>query len=314
MNPAVKPVYTSRDVAEIVGISESRVRYWAQTGVVGPSERANGRTVYTFQDLVGVRTAKELLDKGLTLQRARKNLDALRAQWPAARSGERPLSSLRIRSDGERLVVSDGSASFEPLSGQLVMDFALDELTGQLAQMAQMATAATVDAPEAEPPAASDAPAADKPTRADSAWGWFLEATARESREDDDGALIAYAKALEGDPSLAAAHTNLGNLLYSRGERGEARTHYEQALSLDPEQPEARYNLANLLDDVGDSDGARAEWTRVVASCPEFADAYYNLAVACARLGDGDAARHHLRRYLALVPDDQRALALMSTL
>jgi tetratricopeptide (TPR) repeat protein len=260
---------------------------------------------------VGVRTAKELLDKGLTLQRARKNLDALRAQWPAARSGERPLSSLRIRSDGERLVVSDGSASFEPLSGQLVMDFALDELTGQLAQMATaMAHMATVDTPAAEPPAGDT----DKPTRADSAWGWFLEATACESREDDDGALIAYQKALEGDPALAAAHTNLGNLLYRRGERGEARSHYEQALALDPEQPEARYNLANLLDDSGDSDGARAEWTRVVASCPEFADAYYNLAVACARLGDGDAARHHLRRYLALVPDDQRAHVLMSTL
>jgi tetratricopeptide (TPR) repeat protein len=296
---AVKPVYTSRDVAQIVGISESRVRYWAQTGVVGPSERANGRTVYTFQDLVGVKTAKELLDKGLTLQRARKNLDALRAQWPAARSGERPLSSLRIRSDGERLVVSDGSATFEPLSGQLVMDFALEELTGQLAELG---------APEAQPAEPA------KVARADSAWAWFVEAGACESREEDDAALIAYQKALEGDPALAAAHTNLGNLLYRRGERGEARSHYEQALALDPEQPEARYNLANLLDDVGDADGARAEWTRVVASCPEFADAYYNLAVGCARLGDADAARHHLRRYLALVPDDARAHALMSTL
>jgi len=302
---AVKPVYTSRDVAQIVGISESRVRYWAQTGVVGPSERANGRTVYTFQDLVGVRTAKELLDKGVTLQRARKNLDALRAQWPSVRGGERPLSSLRIRSDGERLVVSDGSASFEPLSGQLVMDFGLDEITGQLAQLGAI---------DAAPAADAGAATADKPTRADTAWGWFLEATACESRAEDDAALIAYQKALEGDPALAAAHTNLGNLLYRRGERGEARTHYEQALALDPEQPEARYNLANLLDDLGDSDGARAEWTRVVASCPEFADAYYNLAVACARLGDGDAARHHLRRYLALVPDDARAHALMSTL
>jgi tetratricopeptide (TPR) repeat protein len=295
----MKPVYTSRDVAQIVGISESRVRYWAQTGVVGPSERANGRTVYTFQDLVGVKTAKELLDKGLTLQRARKNLDALRAQWPGARAGERSLSSLRIRSDGERLVVSDGSATFEPLSGQLVMDFAIEELTGQLAELG--------GAPEAAPDGA-------KPTRADSAWAWFLEAGGCESRGDEDGALIAYQKALEGDPALAAAHTNLGNLLYRRGERGEARSHYEQALALDPEQPEARYNLANLLDDVGDPDGARAEWTRVVASCPEFADAYYNLAVACARLGDGDAARHHLRRYLALVPDDARAHALLSTL
>src|SRR5262249_31192470 len=98
----MRPGYTSRDVAQIVGITQSRVRYWAQTGVVGPSERANGRTVYTFQDLVGVKTAKELLDHGVTLQRARKNLEALRAQWPGR--GDRPLSSLRVRSDGDRLV------------------------------------------------------------------------------------------------------------------------------------------------------------------------------------------------------------------
>ena len=96
------------------------------------------------------------------------------------------------------------------------------------------------------------------------------------------GALIAYRKALEGDPALAAAHTNLGNLLYRRGERGEARTAYEAALALDPEQPEARYNLGNLLDDVGEHDGARMEWIASSPACPEFADAHFNLAVACA--------------------------------
>jgi tetratricopeptide (TPR) repeat protein len=289
----MKAVYSSRDVAQIVGISESRVRYWAQTGVVGPSERANGRTVYTFQDLVGVKTAKELLDNGVTLQRARKNLEALRAQWPGG-GLDRPLSRLRIRSDGERLVVSDGAATFEPLSGQLVMDLALDELSGQVAELS---------APE---PATS--------TRAESAWAWFLDGGACEARGDDDRALIAYQKALDGDPALAAAHTNLGNLLYRRGERGEARSHYEQALALDPEQPEARYNLANLLDDIGEPEQARMEWYRVVTACPEFADAHYNLAVACARQGDAAAARTHLGRYLRLVPDDERARALLASL
>ena len=54
-------MYSSKDVAQIVGVQESRVRYWAQTGFVGPSEKKNGRAVYSFQDLVGVKTAKELL-------------------------------------------------------------------------------------------------------------------------------------------------------------------------------------------------------------------------------------------------------------
>jgi len=280
--------YSSRDVAAIVGISESRVRYWAQTGVAGPSQKADGRALYSFQDLVGVKAAKELLDGGLSLQRARKNLEALRAQL----GDNRPLANVRVRSDGERVVVSSDGATFEPLTGQLVMDFQLDELHGRVAALP------------------TNAPA----TRAESAWAWFVEGGECEARGDDDRALIAYQKALEGDPALAAAHTNVGNLYYRRGERGDARAAYEQALALDPEQPEARYNLANLLDDVGDRAAARMEWTRVVAACPEFADAHYNLALACARDGEDDAARLHLRRYLALVPDDERAGALLARL
>jgi Flp pilus assembly protein TadD len=291
----MKQMYTSRDVAGIIGISESRVRYWAQTGIVGPSERANGHAVYTFQDLVGVRAAKELIDGGLTLQRARKNLEALRQQLGPGI--DRPLAKLRIRSDGERVIVSDNGASFEPLTGQLVMDFDVEELRGQLAELA-----------------AAVAPSTSPAARTESAWAWFVEGGQCEARGDDDGALVAYQKALEGDPALAAAHTNLGNLHYRRSERGEARTSYEAALALDPEQPEARYNLGNLLDDVGERDGARMEWMRVAASCPEFADVHFNLAVASARDGEVEAARLHLRRYMALMPDDSRAAGLLDRL
>ncbi|HXU74801.1 MAG TPA: tetratricopeptide repeat protein [Polyangia bacterium] len=285
----MKPTYTSRDVADIVGISESRVRYWAQTGVVGPSERAAGRAVYSFQDLVGVKAAKELLDGGLSLQRARKNLEALRAQLGAAHDDNRSLAGVRIRSDGERVIVSDNGASFEPLSGQLMLDFAVDDLQVEPAPLLPT-------------------------TKTESAWAWFLEGGACEARGEDDHALIAYHKALDGDPALAAAHTNIGNLHYRRGERGEARAAYEKALALDPEQPEARYNLGNLYDDVGEAEAARMEWFRVAGACPEFADAHYNLAVACARDGDGDAARQHLRRYMTLVPDDTAAAELLASL
>jgi tetratricopeptide (TPR) repeat protein len=286
----MKPTYSSRDVASIVGISESRVRYWAQTGVVGPSEKSNGRAVYSFQDLVSVKAAKELLDGGVTLQRARKNLEALRTQL----GDNRPLANVRVRSDGDRVVVTDDGASFEPLTGQLVLDFAVDDLEGQLAELAGTAALPT--------------------TRAESAWAWFLEGGECEERGEDDRALIAYSKALEGDPALAAAHTNLGNLHHRRGERGEARSSYQRALALDPEQPEARYNLGNLLDDLGEHEAARVEWHRVAAACPEFADVHYNLAVAAARDGDPDGARLHLRRYLALVPDDGRAGDLLARL
>jgi tetratricopeptide (TPR) repeat protein len=280
-------MYNARQVAQIIGIPESRIRYWAQTGFVGPSAKSGGQSLYSFPDLVSVKAAKELLDRGISLQNARKHLAALRAQLPEI---DRPLARLRVRSDGERLVVADAAGAFEPLSGQLVMDFSLDELG-----------------------APSDSPAL-LPARVASAYAWFVEGGTREANGDDDGALIAYQKALDGDPALAAAHTNIGNLLHRRGERGDARDHYQQALALDAEQPEARYNLANLLDDLGEHTQARMEWYRVVTACPEFADAHYNLAMALMRDGDRDLAALHLDRYLALVPADAQARLLRAQL
>jgi tetratricopeptide (TPR) repeat protein len=293
----MKTLFSPRDVAQIVGLQEARVRYWAQTGFVGPSDKINGRAVYNFQDLVSVKAAKELLDRGLTLREVRKNLEALRAQWPTV---TQPLAQLRVRSDGEKLIVADRGGAYEPLSGQLVMDFALEELAGQLAQFGA-----------AE---ASTGAAARGDAKSESAWAWFREGNELEAHGQLDEALIAYQKALEGDPALAAAHTNVGNLLFRRGERGEARAHYEEALKLDPEQPEARYNLGNLLDEVGEKELARMEWYRVVTACPEFADAHFNLAVGFARQGDSGRARSHLERYLALKPGDEQALALLSRL
>src|SRR3954468_18042764 len=143
-------MFSSKEVAQIVGLQESRVRYWAQTGFVGPSAKSGGKHVYTFQDLVGVKTAKELLDRGLTVQRVRKNLDALREQLPHV---ERPLAQLRIVSDGDRLVVLDEATRFEPTTGQLVMDFALGALESEIKRLPEPKESAQLD----------------------TAYGWFVE-------------------------------------------------------------------------------------------------------------------------------------------
>ena len=276
-------MYSAKEVAQIVGLQESRVRDWAQTGVVGPSESKGGRAVYSFRDLVGVKTAKELLDRGVTLQQVRRNLEALKAQLPHV---DRPLAQLRIVSDGDRLVVVDEGARFEPLSGQLVMDFGIQQLSGLADEIAK-------------PPVAVEPP--KKPARTESAYSWFLEGARLEDEPgQEDQALIAYEKALSADPKLAAAHTNLGNLLFRRGVAADARKHYETALSLDPDQPEARYNLANLLDELGERHLAVAQWYRVVSECPEFADAHFNLGLAYLQDGVPTRARVHFEHYLAI--------------
>src|SRR5262249_2267585 len=144
---------------------------------------------------------------------------------------------------------------------------------------------------EDEKPDATGGPAASR---------HFCEACAAEDRGDLELAEHLFRQAIDLEPNMAAALTNLGNLVYRQGEVEEARRLYERALDLDPVQPEARYNLANTLEDLGEIELAVAELRKVCAAAPDFADAHYNLGLMLAQLGGTAQARQHLERYLEL--------------
>jgi len=283
--------YTFAGVAKILDVSESKLRYWAQVGFVGPSVRQGGKQLFTFQDLVSVKAAKELVDRGFTTAQIRKALGAVTAALPGV---DRPLDRIRVAFDGESLVViADGSA-FE-VTGQKVFDFGLADLAKQVSDVQPVPTRAD------GPTSPSTAKTVAGKRKSENAYDWFVEGMRHESQPDGAEAAVAcYRKALALDPGLAAAHTNLGNIAYARGESAGARTSFEAALALDPEQPEARFNLANLILEGGDLELAVAEFRRVLQVAPDFADAHYNLAVALERLGGRAQARAHLERYLGL--------------
>ena len=290
--PTPETEYSVKDVAKIFGLQEARLRYWAQTGFVGPSVRRRGRFFYTFRDLIGVRLAKELLDSGLTLQRVRRNLDALRTALPEM---DQPLARLKVCSDGDRVVVVEEDVVFQPESGQVVMDFAVSSLTSKLAEVTPLLTDAS-SSWDASPSEAQR-----------TAYDLFLAGCDAEAAGDDRAAAAAYRAALKKDGALAAAHTNLGNALYRAGKTAHARACYESALECEPEQPEARFNLGNVLDDLGETELAIAELRNVCNRCPEFADAFYNLGLILARVGGVAQARAQLERYVELDPQSKWA-------
>jgi len=294
--------YSFGGAAKILDIAESKLRYWAQVGFVGPSARRGGRPVFSFQDLVSVKAAKELVDRGFKAAEIRKAIEGVRAKLPHL---DRPLDRMRVAFDGTRLVVVEDETAFEP-SGQRVFDFGLAELADKLGYTPPphnvteaRAPAAAVPLPEPPKPDKAKAKATFTPAR--SAYDWFVEGTRAEG-SDDARAEACYREALALDPGLAAARTNLGGLAYRAGDSTAARDAFEAALALDPDQPEARFNLANLVLEDGDLELAVAEFRRVLQADPEFADAHFNLAVALERLGGRSQARAHLERYLALEP------------
>ena len=292
-------LYSIRDVARILAVQESRLRYWTQTGYVGPTVRKGGRFYYTFCDLLAVKAGKDLLAAGVPLQKARKNVEALKKALP---DNTHPTTKLRVCSDGESIVALAEDVAFEPIGGQVVMAFTVPSFGAHVAEVLAL--------PSVRPPIdgakPSDAPTAeiiDDPTEAhggSTAYRYFVEACAAEDRGDSSSAEHLFRLAIDLEPNMAAALTNLGNLAYRQGELTEARRLYERAIEHDPAQPEARYNYANLLEDLGDTELAIAELRKVCAAAPEFADAHYNLGLMLAAVGGTAQARSHLERYLEL--------------
>jgi tetratricopeptide (TPR) repeat protein len=266
--------YTFGGAAKILDIAESKLRYWAQVGFVGPSGRRAGKPVYSFQDLVSVKAAKELTDRGFKAAEIRKAIEDVRASLPHL---DRPLDRMRVAFDGTRLVIVDEGNAYEP-TGQKVFDFGLGELARKVSGGGELRPVAV---PESGPAQAAF-------SRMRSAYDWFVEGTRIETAggaDADARAEQCYREAVALDPGLAAARTNLGSLAYRRGDTAGAREAFEAALALDPDQPEARFNLANLVLEAGDLELAVAELRRVLQTTPDFADAHYNLAVALERRG-----------------------------
>jgi len=294
-------LYSIRDVSRILALQEARLRYWTQTGFVGPTVRKGGRFYYTFCDLLAVKAAKDLVATGMPLQKVRKNVDALKKALPG---DTHPATKLRVCCDGETIVALADDIAFQPIGGQVVMAFNVPSFGEHVSQVLSMPR---VD-PNAVIARGSDSDGApqevtDNPTEANSgttAYRYFVEACAAEDRGDSDTAEHLFRQAIDLEPNMAAALTNLGNLVYRQGELEEARKLYDRALEHDPSQPEARYNLANLLEDLGETDLAIAELRKVCASAPEFADAHYNLGIMLAMVGGTAQAKQHLERYLEL--------------
>ena len=106
--------YTFGGAAKILDIAESKLRYWAQVGFVGPSARRGGKPVFTFQDLVSVKAAKELVDRGFKAGRdpqgARRRARVAAAPRPAAGPHPRRVRRHQARDRRRRQRLRDRAA------------------------------------------------------------------------------------------------------------------------------------------------------------------------------------------------------------
>jgi tetratricopeptide (TPR) repeat protein len=261
--------YRARDVSRMLGLSPSRVRAWAREGLVSPRRGPRGELRFSFHDLVLLRTARDLLRARVPAARVKRALRRLRAQLPADRS----LAAVRVTVEGDRVLVRDGGAAWQPESGQAVLDFDVSDVAARVAPLLGAAATAAGDAGDAD---------------GFYEWACDLEDGAPEQARD------AYRRALALDPAHYGANLNLGRLLHERGDLAGAERHYRRALAARPQEPGALYNLGVALEDQGRGEEALAAYETCLARDPRHADGHRNAARLCERLGRRQQALRHL--------------------
>ncbi len=109
-------VYSSRQAARISGLSPRQLAYWRKSGLLAPSHcTAGGHARYTFTDLIALKSARQLLDAGVSPQKLRHALDGLRRFLPTL---QQPLAEITVVATGDVMLVLRGDNAFEALSGQ----------------------------------------------------------------------------------------------------------------------------------------------------------------------------------------------------
>src|SRR5579885_842022 len=159
-------LYGVRDVERLLRLPRSTIRALVDAGFVSPARGPRRALLFSFQDIIVLRTAQALAEAKIPAKRITRSLKELRRQLPESM----PLSGLSIGAVGEHVVVRDGAGQRHADSGQYLLAFEGDPESGSLSVI------------ERKPP-----PRAAGKADAD-AQDWFERALALEV-DDVDGAI-----------------------------------------------------------------------------------------------------------------------------
>jgi tetratricopeptide (TPR) repeat protein len=262
--------FTRREFQRLLDVTDKQLNYWERLQLVSP-RKGGAEKFYDFRDLISLRTAKQLIEKGVSANRLRRSLVALNQKLSEVQA---PLTELRILANGRDVIVERDGARLEPISGQFVLNFDTRELGDKVRVM-----------PERK------------------AEDWFAIALQYEadptSRKE---AIDAYERVLSGNPHHVDALINLGMLSYDGGDLEKAADCFRHAIAVEEGNAVAQFNLGSVLEEMGQLESARQHLRLAVRLDAKYADAHYNLAFVCEKLAARAEAREHWQRYVDLDP------------
>lgn len=231
-------VYSSREVAKLLGISLRQVYGHARAGFLKPARGKRRAYRFSFQDLVLLRAARTLADANIPARRVRSAFRRLVRELPEGHS----LGNLRISAEGRRIVARDGTRTWNPESGQLQLDFR------------GVRRVSKRKAVKAKPTKAYELALRDDPRSADAQVN--LGRLLYEQNEVVE-AIAHFRKALGLKRNHATAAFDLGIALEDLGETNDAIVAYRRAVDSDPYFADAHHNLAQLYQKTGQPAAAR---------------------------------------------------------
>ena len=264
--------YGVRDVERLVHLPRSTIRAFVEAGFVSPARGPRNSWRFSFQDLIVLRTAQALAAANVPPKRITRSVKELRRHLPESM----PLSGLTLCAEDDQVVVREGASRWQAESGQYLLAFEGDPSEGAMTVIER-----------------NDADAGP------GAQAWYDQGLAVEDR-DAPGAIEAYLKAIEADPSFLKAHLNLGCLLHESGRHADAERVYRQAIGACGLDPLLLYNLGVLLTDMGRKSEAMETYETALRRDPSLADCHYNLALLCEDLRKPKEAIRHMAEYRRL--------------
>jgi Flp pilus assembly protein TadD len=262
--------FTRADLLRILDISEKQLSRWEKLEFVA-SLQPGSKDYYDFRDLISLRTAKQLLEKGVSPDRLRRSLQALQQKLSEVQA---PLNELRIVSNGKDVLVETAGNQLEPLSGQFLLSFKTREILDNVVAMPER--------------------------NADSLFERALEYDADPSTRAK--AAETYDRVIALDPAHINALLNRGMIDYEKGDFENAVGYFRCAVQLEPNNSVALFNLGTTLDDLGQSTEARQYLRLATRLDPNNPDAHFNLAAICDKLNSEAEARDHFTAYLKFQP------------
>src|SRR5437867_2164240 len=115
--------YSSTEVARMLGMSAGQVRSYVRSGFLQPARGARRALLFSFQDVVLLRTAKGLVEARIGPRKVKRILKELKERLPSGRS----LASVSIVAEGNRVVIREGASRWTP-DGQGLFDFHVGDL------------------------------------------------------------------------------------------------------------------------------------------------------------------------------------------